>query len=275
MNEIFPILKDSLSQVFQTLLNFPPKLLTTIIIILIGWFVSKKIGGLIGKGMERLGVNSLLDKTGLSYGLKQANIQLTLSDFIGKTLQGLIFLYFLLPALEVLGVNSLVDTVKDIIAYFPKFASALITLIGGILLAQFLAKITQAAFASMGIEFHEALGNAVRLLLVSIVAIIALGQAGIEVSLLNDTFKYLVIVIAAGLALAFALGGQKVAHNALAGYYARDIFAPGDILLIDGEEGELQAIGALNSEILVGTHKLVIPNSYLTENRNTIIRKAS
>jgi small-conductance mechanosensitive channel len=75
----------------------------------------------------------------------------------------------------------------------------------------------------------------------------------------------LVTLMVGGLALAFGLGGRDVARNVLAGFYAREQFATGDTLLIDGEEGTLEGIGTLNTEIHVDEVRLIVPNTRLTE----------
>ena len=84
-----------------------------------------------------------------------------------------------------------------------------------------------------------------------------------------------VTIAVAGLGLAFGLGGRDVAHNALAGYYAREVYRLGNTLVIDGEEGILEAIGTLNAEIAVGNGRVIIPNTQLTGSRTKILDEST
>jgi small-conductance mechanosensitive channel len=132
-------------------------------------------------------------------------------------------------------------------------------------LAQALGKVAQAAVASMGVEFHEGIGRGVRGLLLVITTVLAVEQLGLNLTFLTDALTNLLTIVVAGLALAFGLGGRDVVRNVLAGYYARDQFAPGEGLVVDGEVGTLESIGTVNTQIGLGEEVLVVPNSSLTE----------
>ena len=143
--------------------------------------------------------------------------------------------------------------------------AGLVTLILGSLLVQFVSRAVQGALAGMGIDFHQALGSIVRILLMAIVVIIVIEQVGLDVTLLTNLFTSVLTIVVAGLALAFGLGGREVARNVLAGFYARELFAVGDVVVIDEVEGTLEGISTLNAEIRVGEDRVTIPNTRLTD----------
>ena len=124
----------------------------------------------------------------------------------------------------------------------------------------------------MGIEFGKAIANGVRIILLGIVVIVVLQQMGIESQLLTDIFLYVIVILLAGLALAFGLGGRDVVRNVLAGFYAREMFALGDTISFEGADGTLEAISTINAEIDRGGERILVPNTYLTENRVTVRR---
>jgi hypothetical protein len=115
--------------------------------------------------------------------------------------------------------------------------AAILILVIGAWLAQVLGKVAQAAVASMGVEFHEGIGQVMQGLLLVDTAVLAVEQLGLNLTFLTDALTNLLTIVAAGLALAFGLGDRDVTRNVLAGYYARDQFAPGDGLVVDGEVG--------------------------------------
>ena len=207
----------------------------------------------------------MVERTGLGEGLKQANIRSGASGILAQFIYWFIFLNILVLALESLGIAAAVQQLNQLIAYLPRLLSALFVFLAGALVAQFIGRATQAAVASMGIEFHQAIGGAVRGLILIMSVIIAVERLGVDVTILQESFITMLAIILAGLALAFGLGGRDVARSVLAGYYARDVYKIGETLLVDGQEGVLIGIGTLNSEIELPDGRLIIPNTRLTE----------
>ncbi|GAB4275209.1 MAG: hypothetical protein Kow0080_24360 [Candidatus Promineifilaceae bacterium] len=259
------VIRTALNNMIANAVSFTPRLFTTILILILGWILSKVIGGVIRKLAERLKLDTLLENTGVSAGLDRAQIKKSGPELLAQFIFWIIFLNFILIAVENLGLNAAVEPMRELIAFLPRLLAALATLVGGVLLAQFLGKAAQAAMSSMGVEFHEEVGQGVNILLIIMVVIVVLEQVGIDSTILSSVFINVLTIVIGGLALAFGLGGRDVAKNVLAGYYAREQFDTGDTIVVDGEEGTLEGIGTLNSEIRVGNELLVVPNTRLTE----------
>lgn len=259
------VIRSTLTNLLLGVLSFVPKLIVSILILILGHFLSKFFGRLVKQVAERVGLDKMVERSGLAGGLKQANIQNTASGLLGQFVYWLIFLNFLVMALEYLGIAAAVEQLRTLIAYLPLLLSALFVFLAGALVAQFLGRASQAAVASMGIEFHQAIGGAVRGLVLIMAVIISIQRLGVDVTILQESFITLLAIIMAGLALAFGLGGRDVARNVLAGYYARDVYRIGENLTIDGQRGVLIGIGPLNSEIELSTGRLVVPNTRLTD----------
>ncbi len=259
------VIRTTLTNLLLGALSFVPKLIVSILILILGHFLSKFFGRLVKRVAERVGLDKMVERSGLAGGLKQANIQNTASGLLGQFVYWLIFLNFLVMALEYLGIAAAVEQLRTLIAYLPLLLSALFVFLAGALVAQFLGRASQAAVASMGIEFHQAIGGAVRGLVLIMAVIISIQRLGVDVTILQESFITLLAIIMAGLALAFGMGGRDVARNVLAGYYARDVYRIGENLTIDGQRGVLIGIGPLNSEIELSTGRLVVPNTRLTD----------
>lgn len=268
----FDVIRNTVTNLFLSALTIVPKVIMAILILLVGHFLSKFFGGLFKRLGERVGLDKMVERTGLAEGLKQANIKTTASGMLGQFIYWLIFLNFLVLALESLGIAAAVDQLNLLIAYLPRLLAALFVFLAGALVAQFLGRATQAAVASMGIEFHQAVGGAVRGLILMMTIIISIQRLGVDVTILQESFITMLAIVLAGLALAFGLGGRDVARNVLAGYYARDVFKIGDTLSVSGEQGVLIAIGTLNSELELPHGRLVLPNTRLTDDTILIVR---
>lgn len=257
-------LRTTITDIVANTLSYFPRLLTAILILLVGWIIARVIATLVKRLAIRIGFDAILARTGISEGLKKAEIRRSGDDLLGLLVFWTIFLNFLLIGLESLGLTAAVEPLRNLIGLLPRLLAALATLVAGILIAQFLGRAAQAAMASMGVEFHEQVGSGVNMLLIVMVVIVVLEQLGIDATIMTTIFTNVLTIAVAGAALAFGLGGRDVARNVLAGYYAREQFHTGDRLVIDGEEFTLEGINTLNAELRRGDEQLVIPNTRLT-----------
>jgi len=254
------------------ILAYLPTFLLAIGLFIAGWLVARVVRGLVSRLGAGFGLDQLVERLGLMDNLRQANIEHSPSDLIGQLFFWLIFLGFAIAAFETMQLDIVVTLLQQMMAYLPLLFAAIVILIAGSWLAQLLGKFVEVTTASMGVDFHRQLGQVVKSLFMVMVGIMAIEQLGIDVTLLTDLFRSMLIIAIAALGLAFGLGARDVARNALAGYYVRDLYSLGDKLLIDGQSGTLEAIGALNSEIETENGSLVVPNSWLTE-RAVLIQK--
>jgi small-conductance mechanosensitive channel len=261
----FQIIQTAFNNLIAGAISFVPRLLTALFILLIGWLLAKIISTIILRLAERLRLESLLERTGINAGLEKAQIKSNGSILLSKLIYWIILLNFILISLESIGLNAAVEPLRALIAFLPRLLAALVTLTAGVLLAQFLGRAAQAAMSSMEVDFAEEVGQVVNVLLIIIVVIVMLEQLGIDASILSNIFTNVITIVVAGLALAFGLGGRDIAKNVLAGYYAREQFAMGDWVEIDGETGVLESIGTLNAEIRLGEQRLIVPNVRLTD----------
>lgn len=261
----FEVLQTALTNMVERTIAYLPRLVTTILILLLGWLIARVVSSIVRQIAERLRLDSLLQRTGITAGLQRAQIDRSGPELLAIFLYWIIFLNFLLIGLENMGLEAAVEPLRNLIAFLPRLLASLVTLTAGVLLAQFLGRATQAAMAGMGVEFNQEIGQGVNALLVIMVVIVVLEQIGIDASIMSNIVINVLTIVVAGLALAFGLGGRDVARNVLAGYYAREQFNTGETLVIDGEEGVLEAIGTLNAEIRLAGERLVVPNVQLTE----------
>lgn len=261
----FEIIQNAFSNMVANAIDYVPRLITALIILLVGWLLAKFVATVVQRLGEKVRLEDLLLRTGIKAGLEKAQINRSGTQLLGMLLYWIIFLNFILIALESMGLDAAVTPLRSLIAFLPRLLAALATLTAGVLLAQFLGKAAQAAMSSMGVEFHQEVGQGVNVLLIIMIVIVVLEQLGINASIMTTIFTNVITLAVAGLALAFGLGGRDVARSVLAGYYAREQFALGDRVIIDGEEGTLEAIGPLNAEIRLGSERLIVPNTVLTE----------
>lgn len=259
------ILQNVLSDMILGLINSIPNIITGLVVLAVGWILARVIGKVIGQLVDKLGMDAILDRLGMRENMESAEITQSAGELIGLFFFWMIFLNFLLAALNVIGLQAAVEPLERFILFLPQILVALITFIAGLMLAQFLGRTVNAMLASMGVDAHKSLASVLQTFVSLIVIIIVLQQLGMDVTLLTNLLTNIVTLLVAGIALAFALGGRMIARNVLSGHYAREMFMLGDWIEVDGQSGTLEAIGTLNAEIAVQGERLVVPNVRLTE----------
>lgn len=247
--------------------NFLPSMLTAIVILLVGWLLARLLAGIARRLASRLGVDRMVTRSGLADGLAEAKVSRSASELIGMLIFWLVMLSFVIASLDYLGLEIAALPIEALLRFLPRLGAAILVLIVGAVLAQFLGQTTQAAAASMGVDIHRQLGRGVRMILLVATGIIAVQQLGVDLSLFTGTFINVITIGAAGLALGFALGGRDIFRNILAGFYAKEAFRLGEHVIIDGQQGTLEAIGTISAEISQADGRLVIPNQHLIDSQ--------
>ncbi|MCP5097546.1 MAG: hypothetical protein GY943_18525, partial [Chloroflexi bacterium] len=191
----FELIQNALSDMITGSMSYLPRLLTSILILLVGWLISKLIAGLVKRLADRLHLENLLARTGVKAGLDKAEIKRSGSEIIALLLFWIVFLNFILIGLENLGLEAAVVPLRNLIAYLPRLLAAFVTLTAGVLLAQFLGRAAQAAMSGMGVEFHEEVGQGVNMLLIIMVVIVVLEQLGIDATVLTTVFTNVLTII--------------------------------------------------------------------------------
>ena len=265
IEQITTALQTTLSDMIQGTISFIPLLIIGFIIVFVGYVIARILRTVITRLTKRIGLDDILERAGMTSKLRAIGMSQTPSEIVASLVYYVIMLNFLLAAFRSMGMSDAVEPLVRIIEFIPTAIAGLITFVIGVLLAQFLGNMVSSTLDSIGIDFHQVMGSLVQGLVITIVAVVVMEQIGLEASILTTIISSVVIVIIAGLALAFGLGGQSVTKNVLAGFYSRELFSTGDVVIIDGEEGVLEGIGTLNAEIRMGADRMTIPNTRLTE----------
>ena len=121
----FEIIQNAISNMIANAIDYAPRLVTALIILLVGWLLAKAISTLVQRLGERLRLEDLLERTGIKAGLEKAQIKRSGTQLVGMLLYWIIFLNFILIALESLGLNAAVEPLRNLIAFLPRLLAAL------------------------------------------------------------------------------------------------------------------------------------------------------
>ncbi len=205
----------SLSTALALVFAFIPKLLGFLVILLIGWLIASALSRAVTFLLRKVGFDRVATRIGLT-GLEQRmGLSMDAAGVLGKVVYWFVFLVFLVPAVDALGLTSVSNILNSIIAYIPNVFVAILVLFLGTLAATFVADIVRGAMSRSSMGNPNLYANIARYAIMGFVALVALEQLQIAPSLLNILFTAIVGAAALAFGLSFGLGGRETAQRLL------------------------------------------------------------
>lgn len=206
------VFNASLQQLWWGFVQFTPKLVIAIVFFAIGWV----LGSIIAKALEQvftaLKIDNLLRSVGVESFFKRAGMNLNSGYFIGQVLKWFVIVVFLVPSLDLVGLNSIKDFLQyDVLGFLPRVIVAALILIIATIVADGLRKTVSASVRGMGLTSANMLGTIAKYAVWIFALIIALGQLGIADYYMSVLFTGIIAMLSIGGALAFGLGGKDAA----------------------------------------------------------------
>ena len=259
------ILLRAFSELGANLAGFLPSFVGALLILLVGWGISRALELVSCKALQKLGLDRLAERLGIAGLLERAEFELRPSQLAAKLLFWLVMLTFVLSSVETLGLTAVTTTIDRLIAFIPNVIGAVTIGVGGLLLGRFVAALVSSAAAAAGLLSAPRLGFLCQLLVVGLMAVLAAEQLGVATSVL--VLPFTVALGAAGFAigLAFALGARPVITHILAGHFLKQSLPRDASIEVDGERGMVERIGAVDTLLRNDDRAWSVPNAKLIE----------
>lgn len=254
----------------QAMREFVPKLTGALFLLLLGWLIGKGLAKLVRKLLERMGVDKLAERLNRIELLSKSPIKVKPSAVTAKFLYYIVFFIFFMAAMDVLKITAVSELISGIFSYLPKLISALLVFIIGILLADFLKNIVQTACVSLNIPAAALIGNFVFYFLFINVVMIALSQAGIATSFIEENLSILLIGIVAAFSIGYGYASRPLVSNILAAHYHRKRVKVGAMIEIDGVRGEIVEMDSSCLIIAAPEGRVIIPLNKLSTDKYTL-----
>lgn len=255
----------SFSAVLNEVGRFLPNLVGFLVILVIGYLVSRLIQRIATPAARKLGIDRATDRADMHQWLGQAGLKSTPSELIGRCVFWLFMLVFFVSATDALGLDNVSQTIQSFVAYVPNIIAAMAILIVGLLVARFLSGVVRRGLDGVADSHAGTLSRVVYGFAVTVVCIAAISQLQIETALVSRVIEISMVAVGAGMALTLGLGTREVARNVMAGIYIRDVYRPGmEISTETGAEGVVGEVSTVNTRIRGSSGETVwIPNTRL------------
>lgn len=210
------ILQNSFQTLWTGVLLFIPNLIVALVILALGWAIGALVGHTITKFLDVLRFDEALRKTGFERVVRRAGLELHASAFVGWLFKAGIIIIFLIASFDVLGLVQVTQFLSQVVlGYLPRLIVAVLILLVGVVVGDALERVVVASSRTAGLTSSGMLGKVSKWAVWIFAILVALSQMGIAGAFIQTLFTGLVIAVSLALGLAFGLGGQEAAADAI------------------------------------------------------------
>jgi len=166
----------------------------------------------------------------------------SINDVTPRIVYYLILVLFVRTAADAMGLDAVSSAIGSFMAYLPNVFAALVIVLLGTAAAGAASSMVARSAANSGIDFAGSLGTLVGAVVMTVVAIMAIGQLRVDTEIVRLVITGILAGLVLALGLSFGLGSRDITRNILAGFYARKTFEIGAEVEVAGESGVLAAI---------------------------------
>ncbi|TNF38576.1 MAG: mechanosensitive ion channel [Gammaproteobacteria bacterium] len=250
MNEHVSILSglsQSFSAMLITLIEFLPRILAALLVLVIGWLIAKAVRSLSIRLVNQL--DKFWQKIVSSKGLVSLQPRHPPARFVGEILFWLTILITVVMTTEILGLSIFVSWLSEIVSYLPLLISGLLIVLAGFIVSSLVRDLVASGMASAGMHQGDVVGRLVQVVILFTSIVIGTDQVGIDVTFLSVISAIILAATLGSVALAFGLGAKNYVANIIAAHYLRNDIRVGDRIQIDEIEGAVAEI--TNTRIII------------------------
>jgi hypothetical protein len=197
------------SNMLNVILTALPSIFASGLLLAIAYVVGRVVSGLITNVLTGIGFDAILARLGV--GKEPAEGQRTPSEIVGYLVMVGVMLLASMEAARLLGFALLADLVADFTVFAGQVILGLIIFGIGLYLANLAAGVVKASGAAQA----GLLALAARISILVLAGAMGLAQMGVASEIINLAFGAVLGAIGVAVALAFGLGGRKIAAREL------------------------------------------------------------
>ena len=158
---------ESLSSIWPVVSAFALKALGAILILLIGWLVTKLVVKAIKKVLKLVKANNLDDKLNAIEIVEGKRLNFDTIKIVSKFVKWVMYVVLLIMVSDVMGLEIISNQVSNLLSYLPQLFAALVIFIIGLLFANFVKNGLKSLFESMDLSGGKMISQVVFFLLLT------------------------------------------------------------------------------------------------------------
>lgn len=250
---------DSLSGMGNEMAQAFPKIIGAIAILVLGWIVIKISLFILGKLLKLAKVDVLNEKVNGMDIAGKGDFKIDVAKIILGFVRWLLILVFLIVAADILNWTIISVEIGNLLRYLPRFFSALLLLMIGFYIGNFVKNTVKRLFDSLEFGGSNIISNLLFYVIVVFMSITALNQAGVDTTIITNNITLILGSFLLAFALGLGLGSRDVIADLLRSFYTRKTYAVGDQIVIGEDAGTIEAIENNSLTLVTKSGKYVIP----------------
>ena len=269
MKELFNL--EPFQNIVTQLSEVMPTVIGAIIFIIAAWLTIKIILFIVRKSLKITKVDKFLSRIAENTNILSDSIKISPTNILIGFIKWFLILVFLILGSDLLGLSIVSSEVGKLISYLPKIFSAFIIFGFGLYLANTVRQSIQQMIKSLEINGSRLISTIIFYIIVAIISITALNQAGINTDVITKNLSIILGAFLAAFAIALGLGTRDVVTRLILGFYARKNFTIGQQVRIEDFEGKIETIDNICITV-VGEHgKRIYPIKMISNHKVEIL----
>ena len=253
----------ALRQLLEQVVAFVPNLFGALLILGIGYVITRVITTLLTRLLKLVGVDKLGERLQRIDVVASAGVAVSLSTVVAQIIYYFLMLVILVAATDVLGLEVVSNLVSDAIAYIPNLVAAIVILVIGAIVADILRGVAVVTCRSLGIPSASMIGSIVFWFVFVAILVTALSQAQLETDFVVINLSILLAGLALAFAIAYGLAARPLMAGFLAQFYNRGKVLVGDRVRLGATEGLIVSIDRASLTLEHAGQTVIVPLSKL------------
>ena len=237
------------------------------LVLLFGWFFIKLVLMILKKTLKLIKLEELNKKLNDIEIFEGKKLNINLIQVLLKFVKWALLLVLIIIVSEMMGLTIISEEIGNLISYLPQLLSAAAIFVIGLFIANFVKKAIHTFFKSFELSGGKVMSQIVFFILLSIISITALNQAGVNTDIITNNMTLIFGAFLGAFALALGLGSKDVISDLLKTYYTRRTYEIGMKIKFKSIEGEIIAIGDLSMTLKTLSGTLIVPIKEIVENQ--------
>lgn len=270
-------LTGSIMQVAETFFAFLPSVLGSITLIVVGWLLARTLRSvtrrLVSHILERLSRQRVARTSAIDPRMQQTQTYQSAPIVVGAIVYVMVFVFFVAAAIEALGLPTISNVLSLVTAYLPRVLAAALIVFVGLWAGDFVNTILQRTAGVKTLDYAPLAGRALQVLIGIVFFIIAVGQLGIDSTVLVITLAIVFASTFGAAALAFGLGARATVGNIIAARYVKRGYRAGDIVRIGELQGQVTEITDTSVMLDSADGRIMVPAERFAEDASLLIKR--
>jgi len=258
---------QSLMALGESFMSALPNILGALFLLLLGWVIAKITAYIVRKTLKAAGFDKLSKKLKLDEMIGESKIEISPSQIVGKFVYWVIILLFFVTASDTLGWAVVSKSISDLLTYLPQLFSAIVVFVIGYYIATFVKKGLRGILDTLAVASARIISSFAFYLIVVIVSLAAVNQAGIDTNILTSNVTIIIGGIVLAFAVSFGIGSRDILTNILSSFYSKSNFHAGQEIEIGDLKGIIQKIDITSCVLTTKNGTVVIPVKTLLTDR--------